>query len=117
LYRDAIAGNVSWLPRTTVGTSINFSEFYNLDSFVKVINSLQEMPEHQLIEIWKHFMQGQESIITRVRHYNDICNDIVANQTPSIPEYFDNVDYGIMCGMIYCSTNRDLLNLSSDTWI
>jgi organic radical activating enzyme len=73
--------------------------------------------DQNVLEIWKHFMQGQESIITRVQHYNDICNDMVENQKPSIPEYFDNVDYGIMCGMIYCSTNRDLLNLSSDTWI
>jgi hypothetical protein len=117
LYLNACKGNIEWLPTDMAGISINFCDFYQLSSFKTALDLIPGLETHNPDEIWSHFMQSQQPIISRTHCYHQICQDIKNNTTPTIPDYFDNVDFGIMCGMLYICTGQDLLNLDQDSWI
>jgi hypothetical protein len=119
IYQHAIQGNVAHLPTNMIGLNVNFSDFYQLDTFIKLITSISGIDVKNPELIWKHFIEAQKSIIDRVNHYQKICDAVIHNPTPAptIPEYFDNVDFGIMCGMIQHQYGVDLLNLDNDLWM
>ena len=117
IYQHAIQQTIEWLPVTAAGLNVNFSDFYQQDTFINLIDSIPGISIRTPELIWKHFIKAQKSIIDRVGQYQRICDAAINNTTPSIPEYFDNVDFGIMCGMIQHQYNVDLLNLSNDRWI
>ena len=117
IYQHAIQGTIEWLPKTMAGLSVNFADFYQQDTFIKLIDSVPGIRVNNSELIWNHFIQAQQPIINRVALYQTICNAAVDGTVPVIPDYFDNVDFGIMCGMIQQQQGIDLLNLENNRWI
>lgn len=117
IYQHAICRNIAHLPIDMVGLNVNFSDFYQLDTFVKLITSIPGIEVKNLESIWQHFIEAQQPIIDRVDYYQKICDAVINKTKPVIPEYFDNVDFGIICGMIQHQHGIDLLNLNNDLWM
>jgi len=117
IYQHAIQRTIEWLPVNSTGLNVNFSDFYQQDTFINLIDSIPGIDIKNPKLIWKHFIEAQQSIIDRVEQYQRICDAAINKTKPAIPEYFDNVDFGIICGMIQHQYNLDLLNLSNDRWI
>jgi hypothetical protein len=55
--------------------------------------------------------------LDRVSLYQPICDQVIQGTPAVVPEYFDNVDFGIMCGMIFVQTGIDKLNLNNNNWL
>jgi hypothetical protein len=117
LYLHAIKGNIEWLPTQMQGININFSDFYKLDSFKSVLSKIPEVTVTNLDKIWNHFAQSQTTIISRANQYKTICSAVKQGKEVQIPKYFDNVDFGIMCGIIQYQQGIDMLNLDKDSWL
>jgi len=117
IYQHAIHGTIKWLPTDMTGLNVNFSDFYQQDTFINLIDSIPGVDVKNPKSVWKHFIEAQQSIINRVEQYQRICDVAIDKKTPDIPNYFDNVDFGIICGMIQHQYGADLLNLDNDRWI
>jgi hypothetical protein len=116
LYQALVSGNIEWLDRRPLGICISFGNLYNFDNFLLEIKKIPNVDLTNIDKIWDHFYTAQQPIIQRVSKYQTICDDIVNNSKPIIPKDFDNVDYGIMCGMIQHQHNQDFLNLDNNNW-
>ena len=117
MYQAVVNHKIAWLPQQPQGINIPFSSFYNLSAFKNALATIQEFTPIQVEETWNHFVTAQQAITDRVSRYQPICDDIILGKTPEVPEYFDNVDFGIMCGMFFVQTGQDKLNLNTDNWI
>jgi len=117
MYQSVVNHEIDWLPQQPQGINIPFSSFYNLSAFKNALATIPEFPPIPVEEIWNHFITAQQAITDRVSRYQPICDDVIQGKTPEVPEYFDNVDFGIMCGMIFVQTGMDKLNLNNDNWI
>jgi hypothetical protein len=117
IYQHAILRTIEHLPSDMSGLNVNFPDFYQLDSFIKLMATMPGIDGKNSESIWKHFITAQRPIIDRVAQYQKICDAVVNKTTTTIPEYFDNIDFGIMCGMIQHQYGIDLLNLDNDLWI
>jgi hypothetical protein len=115
MYQSMIKKEIAWLPQRMIGYEIPFSSFYKSELFIQEMNKIANFSN--LEEIWTHFINAQQPIIDRVNLYQSICDQVVHKQQSEIPTYFDNVDFGIMCGMIVTQHGIDLLNLQNDNWI
>lgn len=115
MYQCMIKKQIAWLPHCMIGHNILFGHFYNLDLFVQDISKIITIPNIE--QIWNHFISAQQPILNRVELYQSICDQVVQQQQPKIPEYFDNVDFGIMCGMIATKHGIDKLNLENNNWV
>ena len=116
LYQSAVSGQITWLPRSMQGRTISFGDLYQWETFVESIQPLTSISEKQLSDIWTHFMQSQQPILTRVGYYHRICESMIEHRSAKIPDNFDNVDFGIICGMIAHQHQIDLLDLANDQW-
>lgn len=119
VYNAATQGQIDWLPTDMHGINVSFSDFYSLPKFTAVLSKIPgvDTPQHQIQRIWDHFIASQQPILDRVNRYQHICDQLMAQQPVTIPPEFDNIDFGIMCGMIYSQYGVDKLNLQSDVWI
>ena len=117
LYQAACRGKVSWLEPAVTGTNLPFSSFYDVKEFTKSMTAIPGFNLDTPGLVWQHFIKAQQSIIDRVSQYQTICNAVIDNKPVVLPDYFDNVDIGIMCGMIYVQHGKDLLNLDNDRWL
>jgi hypothetical protein len=117
LYQSVVNHEIDWLPQQPQGINISFNSFYNLSAFKNALATIPELTPIPVEEIWNHFITAQQAITDRVSQYQPICDDIIQGKIPEVPEYFDNVDFGIMCGMIFVQTGMDKLNLNNDNWI
>lgn len=117
MYQAVVNHKIAWLPQKPQGINIPFSSFYNLYAFKSALATIPEFTPIQVEETWNHFITAQQAITDRVSRYQPICDDIILGKIPEVPEYFDNVDFGIMCGMIFVQTGQDKLNLNTDNWI
>jgi hypothetical protein len=117
MYQALINQKIAWVPKQTSDIDISFSHFYDLKKFTELLSKIPGLVSTNTEEIWNHFISAQKSIIDRVNLYQPICDQLTQGKTPTIPEYFDNVDFGIMCGMIFVQTGIDQLNLDNDVWI
>jgi hypothetical protein len=115
MYQSITKKEIVWLPQHMTGHDIPFSSFYKSESFVTEISKIVKLSN--LDKIWAHFINAQQSILDRVNLYQSICDQVVKNQQPKIPTYFDNVDFGIMCGMIVVRHGIDKLNLEDNNWV
>ena len=115
MYQSIIKKEIAWLPQCVIGHKVPFGSFYKLELFVQEMYKITKLPN--LDEIWAHFINAQQPILDRVNLYQSICDQVVNEQQPEIPTYFDNVDFGIMCGMIITQHGIDKLNLENDNWI
>ena len=115
MYQSMTKKEIAWLPEHMIGHEIPFSNVYNLELFVHEMSKIATFPN--LNEIWAHFINAQQFILDRVKLYQSICDQVVKNQQPEIPTYFDNVDFGIMCGMIVTQHGIDKLNLENNNWV
>ena len=79
--------------------------------------TIPELTPILIEETWNHFITAQQDIIDRVGLYQPICDELIQGKTPILPDYFDNVDFGIMCGMIFVQIGQDKLNLDNDNWL
>lgn len=117
LYLHAIDDKIPWLHQHMHGMPFLFSHFYDKDSFIDAVAVIPGSDLHGIESIWYHFWQSQQIIIEKTNLYEQICSDLIGNKRPKIPESFDNVDFGIMSGMIQHRYGQDLLNLQNDAWI
>jgi hypothetical protein len=117
LYQHLSQGTVHWLPTKSTKTEFKFSYFYNWEKFYQTVQSIVKIESELLQPIWEHFITAQQHVIDRTNQYVKICNDINTNVTPTIPENFDNIDFGIMSGMYYLKYQKDILNLGNDQWV
>lgn len=117
MYQSMIKKEISWLPQQTSGNTVLFSSCYNKKLFVAELQKISELSTVYLEQVWKHFVQAQQPILDRVLLYQTICDQVLQQDCADIPEYFDNVDFGIMCGMIYVQTGIDKLNLKNNNWL
>lgn len=115
MYQSMIKKEIAWLPQRMIGHEIPFSSFYKSELFAQEMSQIATFTN--LEEIWTHFINAQQPIIDRVNLYQSICDQVVHKQQPEIPRYFDNVDFGIMCGMIITQHGIDLLNLENNSWV
>lgn len=117
MYQSTIKHEILWLPQQSTGINVLFSDFYTKKAFIKSLSNIPGLPQNNYEEIWNHFITAQKSIIDRVDLYQPICDQVIQGKRPTVPEYFDNVDFGIMCGMIFVQTGKDKLNLDNDSWL
>jgi hypothetical protein len=117
MYQAIVNHNISWLPQQPLGINIPFSSFYNLSAFNNALSLIPELPPIPVEETWNHFITAQQAIVDRVSQYQPICDQLIQEKTPVLPDYFDNIDSGIMCGMIFVQTGQDKLNLDNDNWL
>jgi len=117
MYRAIVNHEISWLPQQPKGINVPFGDFYNLSAFRTVLASIPGLTVSHVEEIWNHFITAQQVIVDRVAQYQTICDQLIQGKTPILTEDFDNVDFGIMCGMIFVRTGKDNLNLNNDNWI
>jgi hypothetical protein len=115
MYQSMIKKEIAWLPQHMIGHEIPFSSFYKSELFMQEMHKIAKFTN--LKEIWTHFINAQQPIINRVNLYQSICDQVVHDQQPEIPRYFDNVDFGIMCGMIVTQHGIDMLNLENNNWV
>jgi hypothetical protein len=106
---------IAWFPNHMIGHDIPFGSFYKLELFAQEMSQIATFTN--LEEIWTHIINAQQPILDRVNLYQSICDQVVNDQPPEIPMYFDNVDFGIMCGMIVTQHGIDLLNLENNNWV
>ena len=116
MYQSVSSHKISWLPQQSTGINIMFSDFYTKHTFTDSLLQIPGLPQNDYEEIWNHFIVAQQSIIDRVNLYQPICDQVIQGKRPTFPEYFDNVDFGIMCGMIFIQTGNDKLNLHNNSW-
>jgi hypothetical protein len=117
LYLNAVQGKVEWLPITMHGIQVFFCDFYGLESFKTLLKQIPESVCDNIDDIWNHFIKSQSVILSRTQLYQKICEDIIQGNPPQIPDYFDNIDFGIMSGMIQHQQGIDVLNLENNSWI
>jgi hypothetical protein len=117
MYRAVLNHEIDWLPQQANGINIPFSSFYNLSTFKNALATIPELTPIPVEETWNHFITAQQAIIDRVNLYQPICNEIIQGKTPALPASFDNVDFGIICGMIFDQSGIDMLNLNNDNWV
>jgi hypothetical protein len=119
LYQTAKDNKISWLPKQMHGIDIPFGSFYKFETFRSVISKIPgvDVGSYKLEQIWNHFISAQQPILDRVMLYQDICDCVLSEQPITVPYWFDNVDFGIMCGMIFEQSGIDKLNLDNDSWI
>lgn len=117
MYQAIVNHEIAWLPQQPLGINIPFSGFYNLSEFNTGLISIPGLVVNHVEETWNHFITAQQSIVNRVGQYQTICDQLIQGKTPCLPEDFDNVDFGIMCGMIFVQTGKDNLNLNNNNWI
>lgn len=117
MYRAIVNHEISWISQQPLGINVAFSNFYNLKTFTDELLKIPELKLTHTEEIWNHFITAQQSILDRVNLYQSICDQLIQEKTPVLPEYFDNVDFGIMSGMIFVQTGKDKLNLNSNSWL
>lgn len=117
MHQAVINHKIHWLPQQSVGIDVMFSSFYNWPAFNDMLSTIPELTPRYVKEIWNHFFRAQQSILDRVSLYQPICDQIIQGKTPVLPEYFDNVDFGIMSSMIFVQTGQDKLNLNEDNWL
>jgi len=117
MYQAVVNHKIAWLPQQPAGINIPFSNFYNLSTFNNTLLTVLELKTIQVEEIWNHFITAQQPILDRVSLYQPLCDQLIQGKTPILPEYFDNIDFGIMCGMIFVQTGQDKLNLNTDNWL
>jgi hypothetical protein len=117
MYRAVVNHEITWLPQQAWGINIPFSSFYNLSAFKNTLATIPELTTIPVEETWNHFITAQQAIIDRVDLYQPICDQLIQGKAPVLPDYFDNVDFGIMCGMIFVQTGKDNLNLDNNNWI
>lgn len=117
MYQAVINHKISWLPEQPAGINVPFSGFYNLLAFNNVLRAIPGLTVSHVEETWNHFVTAQQAIVNRVGLYQPICDQLIQGKTPILPEYFDNVDFGIMCGMIFVQTGKDNLNLNNNNWL
>jgi hypothetical protein len=115
MYQSMIKNEIAWLPQRMIGHAIPFSSFYKLESFVTEMSALGKFSD--LEQIWKHFINAQQPILDRVTLYQSICDCVLHKQPMVMPQHFDNVDFGIMCGMIVTQHGVDKLNLDNSSWV
>lgn len=117
LYLSAISDKIPWLHRVMHGVAFYFCDFYDLDAFRNAILNIDGSCSDDLTPIWNHFFQSQSGVTSRTILYEQICSDISNGKSPQIPRHFDNIDFGIMSGMIQHRYNQDVLNLGNDSWL
>lgn len=115
MYQSMIKREIAWLPLHMIGHNVPFGSFYKSELFAQEMSRIATFLN--LEEIWTHFINAQQPILDRVNLYQSICDQVVNDQQPKIPTYFDNVDFGIMCGMIVTQHGIDLLNLENNNWV
>ena len=117
MYQSIVNHEILWLPQQPVGINLLFSSFYKKKLFIDGLLKVPGLSLDHYEEIWNHFITAQQPIINRVELYQPICDQLIQGKTPIIPEYFDNIDFGIMCGMIFVQTGLDKLNLNNNHWL
>jgi len=117
LHQHLAKRDLPWLHYRKDVCVIGFKSFYNYNDFVQSIKQIPELPESDYEAIWQDFMLKQQPILTRCQQYHVICDAIKSQQKVEIPHNFDDVDYGIMCAMLYRDTGQDLLNLQNSDWL
>jgi hypothetical protein len=117
MYQAVVNHKIAWLPQQPEGVNVLFSDFYNRTTFDNMLSTISKSTPDCVKEIWDHFIAAQQPILDRVSLYQPICDQLIQGKIPVLPEYFDNVDFGIMCGMIFVQTGQDKLNLNADNWL
>ena len=116
MYQAAVNQEISWIPKHPIGITISFGNFYKLKTFTNELSKIPGLVPTNVEDIWNHFITAQQSILDRVSLYQPICDQVIQGKPAVVPEYFDNVDFGIMCGMIFVQTGIDKLNLNNNNW-
>jgi hypothetical protein len=119
LYQAATNDEIQWLPKQMTGINIPFGNFYKFNTFKSQVSEIPgvDITNDKLTQIWNHFIAAQDPVLDRVNRYQPICNSVLLGQPTVVPEWFDNVDFGIMCGMLFKQAGVDKLNLNHDCWI
>jgi hypothetical protein len=117
LHQHLVKRDLPWVHSRKDVYIFGFTSFYNCDDFVQTITEIPGIPKLDYAVIWQDFVAKQRPIIERYKQYQNICQAINNNKTVDIPGYFDDVDYGIMCAMLYSQTGQDLLNLQNKHWL
>jgi hypothetical protein len=117
MYRAMVNREISWIHNQPIGITIPFGNFYKLKTFTNELSKIPELIPTDSESIWNHFIAAQQSILDRVILYQPICDQVIQGKTTVVPEYFDNVDFGIMCGMIFAQHGIDKLNLDNNQWL
>jgi hypothetical protein len=119
LYQAAANDEIQWLPKQMTGLDIPFGSFYKFDTFRSQVSRIPgvDIANDKLMQIWNHFIAAQSPILDRVKQYQLICDSVLLEQPTVVPDWFDNVDFGIMCGMLFKQAGVDKLNLNHDGWI
>jgi hypothetical protein len=117
MYQAVVNHEISWIPKQPLGITISFGNFYKLNTFTNELSKIPGLAPTAVEDIWNHFITAQQSILDRVSLYQPICDQVIQGTPAVVPEYFDNVDFGIMCGMIFVQTGIDKLNLNNNNWL
>jgi hypothetical protein len=117
MYRAAVNHEIPWIAKQPAGITIPFSNFYMFETFTNELSKITDLEPTRAEDIWNHFITAQQSILNRVSLYQPICDQVIQKKPAVVPEYFDNIDYGIMCGMIFVQTGIDTLNLNNNNWL
>ena len=105
-----------WAKEKTDYINLPFSYIYQVDILKKFLIDYGFTIPNNFLKIHEDFMIAQQSILNITEIYNNIIEAIESHKNLKIPEFFTDVDRGIVSAMIYQKLNIDLLNVHSIEW-
>lgn len=120
--REEFCNFHSWIPSSDWAKqklnyiNIPFSCFYNYSKLNELFNACGFLIPNNFKEIHNDFLVKQSVILNKSAEYSKILESISNRTSYKIPQYFTDVDFGIVSSMIYKLTGKDVINLTSYNW-